>query len=42
MRLFVLHDGRTLIRLDSASGSKKWSTLLGTDNLEQIPGGNGH
>ncbi len=36
-RLFVLHDGRFLIRLDPASGSKRWSCLLGTENLSDAP-----
>ncbi len=29
-RLLVLHDGRTLIRLDPATGSKRWSCSLGS------------
>jgi outer membrane protein assembly factor BamB len=36
-RLLVLYDGQTLIRLDAASGSKEWSTLLGTENLSRHP-----
>jgi cellulose synthase operon protein C len=37
-RLFVLHDGRFLIRLDPASGSKRWSCALGTEDLSERPG----
>ena len=37
-RILVLHEGRTLIRLDPATGSKKWSCLLGTEDLGQHPG----
>jgi outer membrane protein assembly factor BamB/tetratricopeptide (TPR) repeat protein len=37
-RLLVLHDGRLLIRLDPATGSKQWSTLLGIENLSERPG----
>jgi len=33
-----LHDGRTLIRLDPATGSKRWSCLLGTEDLSDRPG----
>jgi outer membrane protein assembly factor BamB len=36
--LLVLHDGRLLIRLDPATGSKKWSCLLGVDDLSEHPG----
>ncbi len=32
-RLFVVHDGRTLIRLDPLLGSKTWSTPLGYEDL---------
>jgi cellulose synthase operon protein C len=37
-RLLVLHDGRTLIRLDAATGSKRWSCSLGTQDLSERPG----
>jgi cellulose synthase operon protein C len=37
-RLLVLHDGRTLIRLDAATGSKRWACLLGIDDLSDRPG----
>jgi cellulose synthase operon protein C len=37
-RLFVLHDGRFLIRLDPASGSRRWSSVLGTEDLSDRPG----
>ena len=37
-RLLVLHDGRLLIRLDPATGSKKWSCLLGSEDLSERPG----
>ena len=37
-RLLVLHDGRTLIRLDPATGSKRWSCLLGIEDLSERPG----
>jgi cellulose synthase operon protein C len=37
-RLLVLHDGRTLIRLDGATGSKRWSLLLGIEDLSGRPG----
>ncbi len=33
-RLLVLHDGRTLIRLDAATGSKRWACLLAPDALD--------
>lgn len=36
-RLLIVHDGRTLIRLDPATGSKKWSAVLGTENLGERP-----
>ena len=32
-RVLVLHDGRLLIRLDPVSGAKRWSSVLGTENL---------
>lgn len=35
--LLVLHDGRTLIRLDPLTGAKRWSRLLGTDDLSERP-----
>ena len=34
-RLLVLHDGRLLIRLDPATGSKRWSCLLGRARPER-------
>jgi len=37
-RLFVLHDGRFLIRLDPSSGSRRWSCALGTEDLSERPG----
>jgi outer membrane protein assembly factor BamB/tetratricopeptide (TPR) repeat protein len=37
-RLLVLHDGRQLIRLDPATGSKKWSCHLGFEDLSERPG----
>ncbi len=36
-RLLVLHDGRLLIRLDPATGRKRWSSLLGIEDLSQRP-----
>jgi hypothetical protein len=36
-RLLVLHDGRSLSRLDPATGSKSWSSLLGTEDLSERP-----
>ena len=36
-RLLVIHDGRTLISLDPATGAKRWSTLLGTEDLGERP-----
>jgi len=36
-RLLVLHDGLLLIRLDPATGAKRWSTLLGSENLSERP-----
>ncbi len=36
-RLFVLHDGRELIRLDVGTGAKGWSRLLGTEDLSERP-----
>ena len=36
-RLFVLHDGRELIRLDPSTGAKAWSRLLGVENLSERP-----
>lgn len=37
-RLLILHDGRTLIRLDPATGSRRWSANLGTVALAERPG----
>ncbi|WP_435005252.1 PQQ-binding-like beta-propeller repeat protein [Tundrisphaera lichenicola] len=36
-RLLVLQDGHELIRLDPASGAKRWSRLLGTEDLSDRP-----
>ena len=36
-RLLVLHDGRLLIRLDPATGSKRWSCMLGIEDLSERP-----
>jgi len=36
-RLFALHDGRELIRLDPSTGAKGWSRLLGTEDLSERP-----
>jgi outer membrane protein assembly factor BamB/tetratricopeptide (TPR) repeat protein len=36
-RLLVLHDGRVLIRLDAATGSKNWSCPLGVEDLSERP-----
>ena len=36
-----LHDGRSLIRLDPATGSKRWSSLLGSEDLSERPGFDG-
>jgi outer membrane protein assembly factor BamB len=35
--LLMLHDGATLIRLDAATGKKRWETFLG-ENLSERPG----
>ena len=37
-RVLVLHDGRTLIRLDPATGAKRWSCRLGIEDMGQHPG----
>jgi outer membrane protein assembly factor BamB/tetratricopeptide (TPR) repeat protein len=37
-RLLVVHDGRLLIRLDPSTGSKKWSCLLGIEDLSERHG----
>ncbi|MGP0062353.1 MAG: PQQ-binding-like beta-propeller repeat protein [Isosphaeraceae bacterium] len=37
-RVLILHEGRTLIRLDPATGSKRWSCLLGTEDLGEPDG----
>jgi len=37
-RLLVVHDGRTLIRLDPATGARRWSALLGMEDLASRPG----
>jgi outer membrane protein assembly factor BamB/tetratricopeptide (TPR) repeat protein len=36
-RLLVLHDGTDLIRLDAATGKKRWSRPLGVDDLSERP-----
>ena len=36
-RLLVLHDGRLLIRLDPVNGSKRWSAVLGIEDLSERP-----
>jgi outer membrane protein assembly factor BamB len=36
-RVFVLHDGKYLIRLDPMNGSKRWSVILGIENLSERP-----
>ncbi len=41
-RLLVLHDGRSLIRLDPATGSKRWCSLLGSEDLSERPGAMAH
>jgi outer membrane protein assembly factor BamB/tetratricopeptide (TPR) repeat protein len=35
--LLVIHDGRTLIRLDPATGKRLWSAVLGTEDLGERP-----
>jgi outer membrane protein assembly factor BamB len=36
-RLFLVHDGNELIRLDAATGVKRWSRPLGTEDLSERP-----
>lgn len=36
-RLYVLHNGNTLIRLDPATGAKLWARPTGSDNLGDRP-----
>lgn len=36
--VLLLHEGRTLIRLDPATGSKRWSCLLGLEDMSRRPG----
>ena len=36
--VLVLHEGHLLIRLDPATGSKRWSYLLGTEDFGGRPG----
>jgi outer membrane protein assembly factor BamB len=36
-RVLVLHDGRWLIRLDPATGSRWWRSLLGSEDLSERP-----
>ncbi len=35
--VLILHEGRTLIRLDPATGSKRWSCLLGLEDMSRRP-----
>ncbi len=35
--LLILHDGRLLIRLDPATGEKRWECLLGIEDLSERP-----
>jgi outer membrane protein assembly factor BamB len=37
-RLLVLHGGRLLTRVDAATGSRRWSCLLGTEDLSKRAG----
>lgn len=34
-RLLLLHDGNEIIRLDAATGTKRWSRPLGTEDLSE-------
>jgi hypothetical protein len=34
-RLLVLHDGRVLLRLDPVNGSRRWSAVLGLEDLSE-------
>ncbi|MFO0891045.1 MAG: PQQ-binding-like beta-propeller repeat protein [Isosphaeraceae bacterium] len=36
-RVLVLHDGKLLIRLDPINGSKRWSSVLGIEDLSERP-----
>jgi hypothetical protein len=36
-RLFLVHDGTELIRLDTATGKKRWSRPLGIENVSDRP-----
>jgi outer membrane protein assembly factor BamB len=36
--LMVLHDGRLLIRLDPATGTKRWQSMLGIEDLSERVG----
>ena len=36
-RLLLVHDGNELIRLDAATGRKRWSRPLGTEDLSERP-----
>jgi outer membrane protein assembly factor BamB/tetratricopeptide (TPR) repeat protein len=36
--VLLLHEGRTLIRLDPATGAKRWSCPLGLEDLSRRPG----
>ncbi|MCA1686888.1 MAG: PQQ-like beta-propeller repeat protein, partial [Planctomycetia bacterium] len=36
-RLLIVHDGNELIRLDAATGLKRWSRPLGSEDLSERP-----
>jgi hypothetical protein len=36
-RLLIVHDGNELIRLDAATGVKRWSRPLGSEDLSERP-----
>jgi hypothetical protein len=36
--VLVLHEGRTLIRLDATTGSKRWSCPLSLEDMGRVPG----
>ena len=36
-RVLVLHDGKKLIRLDPVNGSRRWSAVLGIEDLSERP-----
>ena len=35
--LLLLHEGRTLIRLDAATGSRRWTCPVGLEDLSRLP-----